>query len=117
MAEGGDKRKWSNQGIVVRDWSGHDNRAWPRNLTAPRYELPQFPGEECSDGEWAEYESNWNEWEGLVRKRWEWVSKTEAYKNKKVSRFNSFMSASFLFESIENYLQTCSGGRTGRRCL
>ena len=104
MAEGGDKVKWSNQGKVVRDWSGHDNRAWPRNLTAPRYELPKFPGEKCSNSEWAEYESNWNEWEGLVRNRWKWVSKTGAYKNKKVPRSNSFIFVSFSFESIAKCL-------------
>ena len=84
MAEGRGIKKWSNQGKVVRDWSGHDNRAWPRNLTAPRFELPQFPGEKCSDSEWAEYQKNWSEWEELVRKRDESVRKTRRYKNKKV---------------------------------
>ena len=84
MAEGKETKVWSNKGKIITCWDGHDNHRWPRNTTAPRYDIPEFPGEDCSDSEWARYNENWQEWEELVRQRWRWLSNTKRYKNKKV---------------------------------
>ena len=76
--------EWSGKGVVITDWRGHNNKDYPRNLTAPRYPLPPYPGQDCTDEEWALYNRRWEEWEDLVWKRWQRLSKTRRYRNKKV---------------------------------
>ena len=70
--------------ITKGRWAGHDNKAWPRDLEAERFPVPIYPGDECDDKEWQDYNTAYDEYEEKVKERRKKLLKKPRYKNKKV---------------------------------
>ena len=70
-------------------WAGYDNVLWPRDLQAPRFNVPIFPGEACTEEQWDRYNEEYDDYEKKVAKRWRILRQKPRYRNKKVD-YSSF---------------------------
>ena len=68
-------------------WAGYNNALWPRDLQAPRFNVPIFPGETCTEEEWDDYNQLYDAYEKKVEGRWRTLGQKPRYKNKKVNYF------------------------------
>ena len=62
------------------------NGEFPRNLSAPRFKVPEVPTVEAGEEEWDAYNMAYDQYMEKVKERWSWLRKTKRYRGKQVNR-------------------------------